>query len=118
MNTTEFLEAMREKIATPDRWIKEKFAATSDGDGVGPENERAHCFCLVGAARAVSRSAGASFLDSRQWHAATKFLYRAIEDEVGQFVNVVNFNDRTETDHPSVLRVLDRAIALSKEAPQ
>ena len=99
LTTTQVLEKARHLVRTPRRWVQ---GMHSGVHGV------TRCFCVFGAVYNVRKQLSN---DAPEW----VLLKRASIELFG--TTPVSFNDRHDTTHGDVLRLFDRAIALSKETP-
>jgi hypothetical protein len=107
MSAREQLIAARALIADPAKWTQGWFAKTAKGQRVGPEEDKAVCWCVMGALK-VTSPAGVY----HPIHApAYPFLSRAAESVKGSFGSPAWVNDTT--DHATVLRMFDLAIELA-----
>ncbi|MDH7796401.1 MULTISPECIES: hypothetical protein [unclassified Beijerinckia] len=108
----ENLKAVRNHLATPDRWTQHSLARNADGmSGLLPESGAAVCWCLFGALRAVE-------LPHWSRAAVVSTLAKLIEPEAKDLHNngvaadiVIAFNDADNRKHGEVLALLDKAIA-------
>lgn len=89
----------RELLSDPGRWTKGRYARTADGLNVSPHREAATCFCLVGA---IKRSTA----NNDQEDSVDDAISATLRSR-GFFEGVINFNDRPETTHADVLKLLD-----------
>lgn len=124
-STTQQLLEIRELLSVPERWFKGSYAGvTIDGVKISINEaisegklEQEHCFqsyhskadcwCLLGANTKVHDPE----IGFSNWGTMLK---RAIYD-LSNHRMIHEFNDDPLTTHADVLRVLDRAIELSKE---
>lgn len=94
-------------LSNPKRWVKWAFALTSkrsQGHGVPVNSPKAQCFCLDGALIRVHGH-------SRAYTRARKRVGAAIAElfpELGS-LSPITFNDRQETRHADVMKVVRRA---------
>lgn len=102
MTPVEILKAAKAKIEDPAHWCQGNAAWDLNGRACVPEDHNARSWCSWGAVTAASRQRGVSAHD---------YLDRAA-DEFG-FASAVVLND--STDHPTVMKMFDRAIALAEQ---
>lgn len=87
------------RIKTPERWTKDVFARTKQGNAIGYDSPAASKWCIVGACRVEHGSV-----------TAEREIWRAIG------WTIPTFNDAPTTTHADVMRVLRKAfIAAGKE---
>ena len=94
------LVAARKLISKPKSWTQGTYARTGDRLAAEIDGDKAHCWCLIGAIRAVDPDNSEEALD---WLRAT------LRHEYGEFISISHFNDTHS--HAEVLRALDLAIA-------
>jgi hypothetical protein len=115
----QILEEARAKIADPKNWTKGVLWRDAEGQRVPPKEgpEKAVCFCMLGAIRAVvpgeehieERSAAAC----RLWEAVNS---RIVERKWQDHMVIADFNDAPTTTHEMVLAKYDEAIAMARES--
>jgi hypothetical protein len=108
MTVVEILKAAKAKIENPDNWTQGFYAKDSDGNTVFGCNERAVCFCALGAVQAVVGDLITHNLSAnRAWH--------YLDDAVRPGYNrIAVLNDKGT--HAEVLAAFDRAIAEAERA--
>jgi len=90
------LQALRDLFSLgPERFTTGAFARDADGKPCGPNDERAVCWCLVGAIRKVTP----------EWRPGTD-LYRLMRDELG-LENISAWSDANGYD--AVMKLIERA---------
>lgn len=90
------LEALRELLADPKRFTTGAFARDAQGAPVGPNDEKAVCWCLLGAIRKLEQD----------WRPGSP-TYRRIGDAVGS-TSVGAWADAN--GHAAILALLDQLI--------
>lgn len=91
------LRKARLRLSSPNRWVQNTLQSTNlDGE---------KCYCLLGAVQC-----GTNLSDSE-----TKQVISALQEAIRacgfRYGDVAEFNDSKMRKHPTILRVLDRAIA-------
>lgn len=99
------LQDARNLISKPENWTQADFAKTADGSGVDSNNDKAVCWCSLGAINKVSPP-----IDDNQARKRAKLLLRKA---MGGAIAI--FND--SHTHAEVLAAWDKAIELAKELP-
>ena len=101
MDTVRILKEARALISDEKNWTQDSFARNSAGEKVEPANERAVCFCAIGALAKAACLAPELDLPAENF----------IQDEAYMlgWINVPEFNDNHT--HSEVLALFDRAIA-------
>lgn len=103
----EVLKKAKALIADPEHWCRRRVATNAGGDGVPATSPSAVSWCSIGAVSAVTVD-----VDVKQH--AWMMLERAAEEmgfEEDAEAAAACLND--ETDHPTVMKMFDRAIALA-----
>ena len=93
----ELLKAVRAKISDKERWTREVFARSADGYMANPCSQYAVCWCVVGAAMAITESDKEEDLGNTGWY-----------DVMGKLDPII-VND--SKGHQAVLDMLDKRIA-------
>ena len=104
MNTTQYLQTVRQKISNPQHWTKGAFARDSNGMAVMELNEEAVCWCIMGAVFACDNT-NDQFVDG-------VYIVSQLIFTMG-YPTVSSFND--SSTHEQVLSMLDAAIEISKQ---
>ena len=104
MKPSEILIAMKEKIATPEKWLQGGHAKNVEGEYVDPESKDAICWCSLGAAWAVT-------------HSTPEDSYFTALEYVRKFTDkdLLFWNDDPERTHEEVMNAFDKAIALAQK---
>lgn len=97
MTTLEQLIAMRELLASPERWTKGALARDKFGNVTYYRANAAVCWCLLGALRKVA------------------FGYDTEDTRRALVICLDDYNDARTTTHTDILRLLDIAIENEKE---
>ncbi|MGI9449346.1 MAG: DUF6197 family protein [Geminicoccaceae bacterium] len=105
MTPREILIAAKAKIEDPERWCQGWFARDIAGHPIGSRNPGACKWCSLGAIRVVW---GPLSYESK----VLQTLAVAALDQGFQLPEDLNDN----TDHPTVMKMFDRAIELAGEA--
>ena len=105
----EALKSIKETLHTPDRWLREQYAADSRGWEVNPDDPAATSFCLMGAVIRAKDELGQS---GEEFAEMQKVIQSAINDlyHGEEYSSVAGFNDAGEIEHGDVVKVLDWAI--------
>lgn len=98
--TIEILTAARELLTDPSHWTKGANARNVRGKEALPNYPSAVCWCMTGAPTTLFRAPWTSVALT----SAIVLLQTTISD------GIIAFNDRPDTTHTDVLRVLDAAI--------
>lgn len=112
MSTTNYLQAVRQKLTNPQNWTQGAMARDSDKMSVAELSPAAVCWCLLGAMIACNRQNGLS-------SASTNDNITAGSNIISQLAfkrshsSISVFND-TST-HAQVLSLLDEAIEISNQ---
>lgn len=112
MSALDLLRSMRARLATPERWTKEKNARNAVGEGTTSTSPDAVCWCLYGALRcALPRIP--TLADYSLEQDAEDLISQAMRDypQTPTLRGISYFNDHADTKHTDVLAVLDIAIA-------
>jgi len=104
MSAVQILQAALALISAPAKWTKEHVARDAHGNPVKPTDERAKCFCMVGAIQRVSAEASAD-----AYGQAITIVRKACGSE-----SIFEFNDWH--GHKAVLTCLRRSIAAAEVA--
>lgn len=105
----EILEQAQNLIRDPEHWITDYYASDNRGDLCEPSEERATCFCSVGA---VMRASGTSGLNYRR---AKRLLDQAVEKHAPNYAGIVDYND--SHTHADVMRMFNKAKEMAREHP-
>lgn len=112
MKESEVLKRAKALIATRKQWTTKAFARTANGYACWRLDEKAVCFCALGAAGRAQRDIDPSFQTTIHveslLHEATRMLYLS--------VHTAGVNDRLGFD--AVHAVYDLAITLAEEREQ
>ena len=103
MQVTQILQAARDLIAKPENWTQDDFAKAADGSGVDSNNDKAVCWCSLGALHKVSPP-----VEDNQTKKLAKILLRKAMGGP-----IAAFNDAHT--HEEVIAAWDEAIKLAKE---
>jgi hypothetical protein len=107
MTTTplEVLVRARERLSRPENWIKGDYAKDLGGNSVCSDSYSAVCWCILGAI-------GDDTLEGNEEviHHTLKTL-----QALTPAYSVPDFNDDPNTTYEDVIRVLDKAIAITAE---
>lgn len=102
MSPYEVLVLAKEKINSPEKWIKGYVAQNANGNVVNPWENDATCFCSVGAIMCVTKN-----IEDRL--EAYKILRNSFPSIFNNYT-VASFNDSYATTHDDVMKVFDKAI--------
>ena len=114
----ELLEKGKQRIASPDKWIKGR--AAEDANGMPPDDMlKAVKCCLIGAIQAETRSLSYYYTQQQAvWQMrndARDILAENLPAGWRELDNpLVEYNDDPATTHEDVMRVYDRAIESRK----
>ena len=110
MNAVEILKAARELIAKPENWTQDYAARDENGCQTYPEGEQACKWCALGAIWRIDRLNNHASFDhvSKEGHKAEDALACHGLKET-HYHSVAALND--SSDHDTVLRMYDRALA-------
>jgi hypothetical protein len=106
MKPSEVLKAAREKISTPEKWTKGKFARNSLGLEVPFLDQAATCWCLVGALSVFTHG---NYLETRT------YVARAIGSGVD---SLSEWNDEPTRSYLEIIDALTRAAQLAESEGQ
>lgn len=96
----ETLIRARELVSTPEHWTKGSQAIDTDGSAIAWNEDKATCFCMMGA---INRAA---------WELNSDGAYDAMDHiETITCTPLPRFNDNRYTTHEDVLKAFDQAIA-------
>ena len=117
------LIAMRELLAVPERWTQRAFARTARMDKTFATDGRATCWCLLGAAQAVTRLFNDGYvpldeLEADPAAARCEAIERVLDGLLGG-TSIDTFNDGGVW-HDDIVALLDRAVVTVRstlEAP-
>lgn len=95
------LKAVRDLLASPNRWIKGAEATDANQESVSATSPRARNYCLIGAARKIDSSRGGS-----------QSIKTYLEDCVRRrgFDSLPDFNDEDSRKHVHIVNFLNREI--------
>jgi hypothetical protein len=105
MTTVEILKAAKERIGTPESHTRGAYARDANGAEAAPTETRACRWCVYGAIWSLG-------LNNTQESAACDTLRKASKRYFDS--TPIRVNDSRE--HPDVMALFDRAIALAEEA--
>lgn len=100
MAAVDVLRSMKARLSTPTKWARGASARDKHGIKCHPTQERAVCWCLLGAL-GLAGEPGGDRLN------AALILHDVLPEE---FNTIPQFNDAKKTTHADVLSVLDKAI--------
>ena len=116
MKPSETLRRTRDLLGQPNAWAHGDFAFDAAGELVGPCDDHAVCWCLIGG---LCKVLGVDRADERAVDEPYGYVQRAIERVRGWAIDdVAEFNDDLDTGLPDVLAVLDDAAALAESEGQ
>ena len=110
------LQDARKLIDTPEQWTQGTFATSAAGDTVGLAEERAACFCIVGAVHRVSLELDPFKPGRVPITASVRQALEATIDDGASFGStvsapkIVRWNDSPEREHSEVLALIDATI--------
>ena len=104
MSVLEYLQAVRERLAVPERWTQGEYARDEMGMATGSCCYDAQCWCLLGAVFRESESLDA---DSNADSEALDLLQEAVGSK-GK--GLAEWQDAPGRTHAEVLAVIDAAI--------
>ena len=114
----ELLEKGKQRIASPDKWIKGMTASTAEGK-YAIDMRDAVKWCAVGTINHEGRlhqlfPSDVYILDQAQYEAIS-LLGQMVPEWPLDSVDIVSFNDHEDTTHEDVMRVYDEAIQYRKD---
>lgn len=110
MKASDALIKAKALIDTPEKWTKDAFQRDAYGTAQC-QDEKATCYCSIGAIGAASRGQDAIRVVVR----ATNMLWFALSELKLNFNTVIQFNDYASTTHEQVMKLFDRAVELAKK---
>lgn len=97
------LAAIKELLATPNKWTKKASARTARGRIVNVDDPDAYCFCIGGALRKISDCDIHLHFNARHW------IWRAIRNR-SEYTTMSTYNDSDETSFLDIHSLIDEAI--------
>jgi hypothetical protein len=104
MTTTplEVLVRARERLSRPENWIKGGYAKDLGGNSVCSDSYSAVCWCIFGA------------IGEDTFEGNEEVIHHTLKTLTPAY-SVLDFNDDPNTTYEDVIRVLDKAIAITAE---
>lgn len=93
LSAIDLVTAMETLLATPDKWTQRHLARTSKGNPIGPQEDNAACWCLMGAAYKTAS-------DREQWSVVRTAMWHHMK------VGIDLWNDASNRTHAEVLQLL------------
>lgn len=103
----EDLKAVRSLLSVPERWTKNVYARAGK-KRIGPLNDEATCWCVLGAVRRVTKLPE----DSAYFTVVTSAIAAQLPEGAPR---IHKWNDDPSRTHADVLALLDKAIAAEEQ---
>lgn len=110
MKPSEVIINAKALIATPDKWTQRAPARDANGIREDPLDDRAVCFCIMGALLKASQKVSGGY-NRRSFYESI-----SIFDKIPEIpISIPVFNNSPGRKHEEVLELFDKAIALAQK---
>ena len=119
MKHSEVLKNAKKKIEHPDNWIQNSFCKDKNGTDLKPLSKIAVSHCLDNAIFSALYDTGkyeGGVFSGTYLHPCIAYVYDGIKLTLGYPIvdTIQSFNDNANTDHKTIMAVLDNAIKLAQ----